>query len=44
MASAAAQGIAPDDEAEFERRLGELEEELQSLLDIAGGTEGVGSR
>jgi hypothetical protein len=42
--AAAAQGIAPDDEAELERRLGELEEELQSLLDIAGGTEGEGSR
>ena len=38
--AAAAQGIAPDDEAELERRLRELEEELQSLLGHAGGTEG----
>ena len=42
--TAAAQGMAPDDEAELERRLRELEEELQSLLDIAGGTEDEASR
>ena len=42
--AAAVQGITPADEAELERRLRELEEELQSLLDIAGGTEGEGSR
>jgi hypothetical protein len=38
--AAAAQDVAADDEAELERRLRELEEELQSLLAIAGATEG----
>ena len=43
-AAVAAQGIAADDEADLERRLRELEEELQSPLDIASRTEGDASR
>ena len=42
--AAADRGKAADDDAELERRLHELEEELQSLLDMAGGTEGEVSR